>query len=145
MERLVSTMQEQIRLLKKDLKEANEQIAAHRTTASSVAAMAAVPAPTAATAAAAQPPPAAPARHIYQDYSDEPPFYRPPRCQMDRRPPRCFLCGEEGHFVSNCPARPLFNASFANKNAPAPAPRLEDKYWSCQPTRTTPTPILTCI
>ena len=107
MERLVSTMQDQIRLLKKDLKEANEQIAAHRTAAPPVAAMAAVPAPTAATAAAAQPPPAAPARHVYQDYGEEPPFYRPHICQMDHRPPRCFLCGEEGHFVSNCPARPV--------------------------------------
>ena len=68
MQRLVSTMQDQIRLPKKDLKEANEQIAAHRTAAPPVAAMAAVPAPTAATAAAAQPPPAAPACHIYQDY-----------------------------------------------------------------------------
>ena len=107
MERLVSTMQDQILLLKKDLKEANEQIAAHRAAALPVIAMAAVPAPTAATAAAAQPPPAAPARHIYQDYSEEPSFYRPPRSQMDRRRPRCFLCGEEGHFVSNCPARPV--------------------------------------
>ena len=106
MERLVSTMQDQIRLLKKDLKKANEHIAAHRAAAPPVAAMAAVPAPTAATAAAAQPPPAAPARHIYQDYGEEPPFYRPPRQQMDRRPPRCFFCGEEGHFVSNFPARP---------------------------------------
>ena len=52
MDRLVSTMQEQIRLLKKDLKEANEQIAAHRTSAPPVATMAAVPAPIAATAAA---------------------------------------------------------------------------------------------
>ena len=104
---LVSTMQEQIRLLKKDLKEANKQIAAHRTAAPPVAAMAAVPAPTTATAAAAQPPPAAPAHHIYQDYSEEPPFYRPPRRQMDRRPPCCFLCGEEGHFKSNCPAHPV--------------------------------------
>ena len=67
MERLVSTMQDQIRLLKKDLKEANEQITAHRTAALPVAAMATVPAPTAVTAAAAQPPPAAPACHIYQD------------------------------------------------------------------------------
>ena len=107
MERLVSTKQDQIWLLKKDLKEANEQIAAHRTAAPPVAAMAAVPAPTAATAAAAQPPPAAPARHVYQDYGEEPPFYRPPRLQMDRRPPRCFLCSEEGHFVSNSPARPV--------------------------------------
>ena len=104
MERLVSTMQDQIRLLEKDPKEANEQMAAHRTVAPPVAAMAAVPAPTTATAAAAQPPPAKPARHIYQDYGEEPPFYRPPDRQMDHRPPRCFLCGE-GHFVSNCPAR----------------------------------------
>ena len=37
MEHLVSTMQDQIRLLKKDLKEANEQIASHRTAAPSPA------------------------------------------------------------------------------------------------------------
>ena len=146
MEHLVSTMQDQIRLLKKDLKEANKQIAAHRTTAPPVATMTAVPAPTAATAAAAQPPPAAPAHHVYQDYGEEPPFYCPPRRQMDCRPPRCFLCGEEGHFVSNCPARP------SPSTPPPPAstrqrlhPASRDKYWSCQPTRTTPTPILTCI
>ena len=102
-EHLVNTVQDQIRILKKDLKEANEQIAAHKA-APPVTAMAAVPTPT---ATAAQPPPPAPARHLYQDYSEEPPFYRLPRCQMDQRPPRCFLCGEEGHFVSNCPARPV--------------------------------------
>ena len=104
MERLVNTMQDQIRILKKDLKDANEQIAAHKASGPPVTTMAAVPAPT---AAATQPPPPAPARHLYQDYSEEPPFYRPPRRQMERRPPRCFLCGEEGHFVSNCPARPV--------------------------------------
>ena len=37
MERLVSTMQDQIRILKKDLKEANEQIAAHKATTPPVA------------------------------------------------------------------------------------------------------------
>ena len=97
-------MQDQIRILKKDLKEAHEQIVAHKTTATPANALAAVPAPT---IAAAQPPPAvpAPARHLYQEYPEEPPFYHPPRRQMDRRPPRCFLCGEEGHFVSNCPTR----------------------------------------
>ena len=104
MECLVSIMQDQIRLLKKDLKEANEQIDSHKAAAAPVAAMAAI---TAATTAAAQPPPAAPARHIYQDYGEEPPFYRPPRHQVDRRPPRCFLCREEGHFVSNCHVRPV--------------------------------------
>ena len=106
-ERLISTMQDQIRILKKDLREANEQIAAHKANAPTAAAMATIPAPTTATAAAAQAPPAAHAHHIYQDYSEEPNFYRPSRRQMDRRPPRCFLCSEEGHFVSNCPARPV--------------------------------------
>ena len=45
MERLVSTMQDQIRLLKKYLKEANEQIAAHGTAAPPVAAMVTVQQP----------------------------------------------------------------------------------------------------
>ena len=77
-------MQNQIWVLKKDLKEANEQIAAHKAAVTPANALASVPAPT---VAAAQPP--------------------PPRRQMNRRPPRCFLCGEEGNFVSNCPARPV--------------------------------------
>ena len=101
---VVSTMQDQIRILKKDLKEANEQIAEHKAAATPANALAAVPAPN---VAAAQLPPPAPARHLYQEYSEDPPFYRPPCQQMDRRPPRCFLCGEEGHFISNCPARPV--------------------------------------
>ena len=106
MERLVNTMQDQIRILKKDLKEAHDQIAAHKTAATPVNALAAVPTPT---VTAAQPPPPvpAPARHLYQEYPEGPPFYCLPCRQMDRRPPRCFLCGEEGHFVSNCPARPV--------------------------------------
>ena len=110
MERLVSTMQDQIRILKKDLKEANEQIAAHKAAAPPANALAAVPAPTVAATQLPPPTPApapAPARHLYQEYSEDPPFYRPSRRQMDRRPPRCFLCGEEGHFVPNCPARPV--------------------------------------
>ena len=135
MERLASTMQDQIRLLKKYLKEANEQIATHKAAAPPVAA---IPAPTAATAAAAQPPPAAPARHIYQDYGEEPPFYRPPRRQMDRRPPHCFLCREEGHFVSNCPARPALQRLLRHQ-ARASA-RHEDKSWSCRLKTTTPIP-----
>ena len=78
-ERLVNMMQDQIRIIKKDLK---EQIAAHKATAPPVNAQAPVPAPT---VAAAQPPPPvpAPACHLYQDYSEEPQFYRPPRRQMD--------------------------------------------------------------
>ena len=116
MERLISAMQDQIRLLKKDLKEAHDQITTHQASATPTAALAASPAATVAAAhppplaqppplATAQPPPPAPARHLYQDYQEEGPYFRPPRRQQDRRPPRCFLCGEEGHFVSHCPAR----------------------------------------
>ena len=71
-------LEEQIRLLKKDLKDAHDQIATHKAAATPTAALAAVPAPT---IAAAQPPPpvSAPARHFYQDYPEEPPNYHPPR------------------------------------------------------------------
>ena len=102
MECLVNSMQDQIRILKKDLKEANEQIATHTASAPTAAAMAALPAPTAPTAAAAQPPRIAPARHIDHDYGDERNFPHLPRCL-----PRCFLCSEERHVAANCPARPI--------------------------------------
>ena len=118
MERLISSMQDQIRLLKKDLKEAHDQISAHQATTTPTAALAATSAVTVAAAhppplapaqppplATAQPPPLVPACHLYQGYPEEDPYFQPPRRQSDRRPPRCFLCGEEGHFVSHCPAR----------------------------------------
>ena len=110
MERLISSMQDQIRLLKKDLKDAHNQISAHQTTATPTAALAATSAVTVAAAqppplATAQPPPTVPAHHLYQGYPGESPYLPPPRRQPDRRPPRCFLCREEGHFVSQCPAR----------------------------------------
>ena len=145
MERLVSTMPDQIRILKRDLKEANKQIAAHMAAAPHANALATVPAPT---VAAAQPPPPAPApapattpaHHLYQEYSEDPPSYRPPRQQMDQRPPLCFLCGEEG--TSSPTARPAQFSSvfFVSKHMPAPADRLEDKYWSCRNPRMTPKP-----
>ena len=122
MERLILSMQEQIRILTKDLKSAHEQMAAQSAPATPTAALANLP--TAAMAAAqppppaqppptapllplatAQPPPYPPARQLYPDYGEEEPYYRPPRRQQERRTPRCFLCGEEGHFVSHCPAR----------------------------------------
>ena len=116
MERLISAMQDQIRLLKKDLKEAHDQINTNQASATPTATLAASPDATVVAAhppplaqppplATAQPPPPAPARHPYQDYQEKSPYFRPPRRQQDRRPPRCFLCGEEGHFVSHCLAR----------------------------------------
>ena len=102
MERL---MQNQIRLLKKDLKDAREQFA------NPTAALTANPAPTVAAAqppppAPARPPPPAPTRSSYQEYPEENPHYSPPHRQSDRRSPCCFLCGEEGHLDANCPVRP---------------------------------------
>ena len=124
MERLITSMQDQIRILTKDLKSAHEQMAAQQASATPTTALAAPPIATVAAAhppplaqppslaaaqppslATAQPPPYPLARHLYQDYADEGPYFRPPRRQQDRRPHRCFLCGEEGHFVSHCPTR----------------------------------------
>ena len=118
LEEQTDSMQDQIRHLKKDLKEAHDQISAHQATTTPTAALATTSAVTAAAAhlpplapaqppplATAQPPPPAPARHLYQGYPEESPYLQPPRRQSDKRPPRCFLCGEKGHFVSHCPAR----------------------------------------
>ena len=104
MERLVNSMQDQIRVLKKDLEEANGQIVTHKATPPPSAATAAGPTHAATTAAATQAPPTTPVCHLDHDYGDEIDF---PHCQIDRHPPRCFLCGEEGHFAANCPARPI--------------------------------------
>ena len=137
MERLVNTMQDQIRILKKDLKEAHEQIAAHKIAATPVSILATVPAPT---VAATQPPPPvpAPARHLFQEYPEEPPFYHPPRRQMDRRPHAA--SSVERKDISSPTVRPVqsSSASSASKSTPALASCLEDKYWSYLSPRTTP-------
>ena len=101
MECLVNSMQDQIRILNKDLKEANEQITTYKAAAPTAAAMAAIPAPASTVAATTQ------AATVDHDYGDEINFPRLPRRQIDRCPPRCFLCGEEGHVAANCPVRPV--------------------------------------
>ena len=84
MEPLISTMQDQIKLLKKDLKDAHDQIATHTASATPTAALATILAPTIAAAqlpppAPPQPPPPAPTRHLYQGYPEETPYFQPPR------------------------------------------------------------------
>ena len=113
-------MRDQIRLLKKDLKDACEQIA------NPTAALTATPTPTIAAAqppppAPTRPPPPAPARHSYKEYPGENSHYQSPRRQSDRRSPRCFLCGEEGHLAANCPARPVLQRLLRQQ-----APSTED-------------------
>ena len=120
-------MQSQIQILTKDLAKAHEQMAAQAPATTPTAAFAAPPSNT---VAAAQPPPAAsaptslpspaatplpplatvqpplynPGRSPYFDCGEEGPYFRAPQRQPDRRPPRCFLCDEEGHFACRCPA-----------------------------------------
>ena len=132
MEQIILSMQDQIRILTKDLKSAHEQMASQATAATPTAALAAPPTVMVAAAqpspialppamasahpspavplppiATAQPPPYPPGRQLYPDYREEGPYFRPPRRQPDRRSPCCFLCDEEGHFAYRCPARSL--------------------------------------
>ena len=126
---LLESMNRQIQILKKDLVKAHEKLAAQPMAAPVTAALAVPPSQA---VAAAQPPPAslappqrahpaasplppmatAQAPQYIQDPppyfygNEEPPYFRGPRRQ-DRRPMRCFLCDEEGHFAYRCPARTL--------------------------------------
>ena len=131
MEHLIESMQSQIQILTKDLAKAHERIAAQPPAATPTAAFAAPPSNTVAAAqhppaslappqlpnpaatplppmATAQPPPYHPGHPQYFDYGEEgAPYFRGQRRQSDRRPLRCFLCDEEGHFAYHCPARTL--------------------------------------
>ena len=125
----MESMNRQIQILKKDLLKAHEKLAAQPAAAPQTAALAAPPshavaaaqpppapfAPLPGTRAATpQPPPMATAQtpqylqeyppHFYRN--EDPQYFRGPRRQ-DRRPVRCFLCDEEGHFAYRCPARTL--------------------------------------
>ena len=126
---LMESMNRQIQILTKDLAKAHEKLAA-QPTAAPVATALAVP-PSQAVAAAQHPPaslappqmahpaatplpPMATAQapqylqgsppFFYEN--EEPPYFWGPRRQ-ERRPMRCFLCDEEGHFAYRCPARTL--------------------------------------
>ena len=125
----MESMNRQIQILKKDLLKAHEKLAAQPIAAPKTAALAV---PLSQAVAAAQPPPAsfapsqraqaaapqlppmatAQAPPYQQGYppqfygNEEPPYFRGPRRQ-DRRPMRCFLCDEEGHFAYRCPSHTL--------------------------------------
>ena len=127
MEQLFESMQSQIQILTKDLAKAHEQIAAKPPAATPTAAFAVPPSNTVAAVqsppaaseptslpspaatplpplATAQPPPYNPGHSQYFGYGEEGPYFRGQRRQSDRRPPRCFLCDEEGNFAYRCPA-----------------------------------------
>ena len=127
---LMESMNRQIQILKKDLLKAHEKLAAQPTAAPQTAALAA---PLSHAVAAAQPPPAslappqraqaaapqpqpmatAQAPQYFQEYqphfyrNEDPQYFRRQDRRQDRRPVRCFLCDEEGHFAYRCPARTL--------------------------------------
>ena len=127
---MMESMNRQIQILKKDLLKAHEKLASQTPAAPQTAALAA---PLSHAVAAAQPPPAslappqrpqaaapppqpmatAQAPQYYQDYqphfyrNEDPQYFRRQDRRQDRRPVRCFLCDEEGHFAYRCPARTL--------------------------------------
>ena len=138
----LEAMNRQIQILKKDLIKANEKLAAQVATPSHTASLALPAAPVVATA---QPPPAAlrplpqhsamapppqqlaPPSQYVQDYppvyrQEEPPYYRRQDRRQDRRPVRCFLCDEEGHFAYRCPARTLLQRLLRQEQARRPRP-----------------------
>ena len=112
----MESMNRQIQILTKDLAKAHEKLAAQPTAAPVTTALAIPPSQA---VAAAQHPPAslAPPQMAHpaasplplmataqapQYIQDPPPYFR-----GHRRPMRCFLCDEEGHFAYRCPARTL--------------------------------------
>ena len=112
-ESAVKTMGRQIQILQKDLMKAHGKLATQTPAAPQAAALAATFSP--AVAATQLPPaplmpPQRPQAISPQLCHNYPPQYRQVRQedpqsfrQQDRRPARCFLCDEEGHFAYRCP------------------------------------------
>ena len=120
-ESVVETMGRQIQILQQDLMKAHGKLATQTPAAPQAAALAATFSPA---VAATQLPPASlmppqrPQAISPQLYHNYPPQYRRDRHEdlqcfrqqdqrRDRRPARCFLCDEEGHFAYRCPTRTL--------------------------------------
>ena len=140
----LESMNRQIQILKKDLLKANEKLAAQTTTPPQTASMALPATPI---VAAAQPPPAsftppqrpramapppqhmapAPMHQYVQEYQplyrqEDTPYFRRQDRRQDRRPVKCFLCDEEGHFAYRCPARTLLQHLLRQEQARRPQP-----------------------
>ena len=138
----LEAMNRQIQILKKDLIKANERLVAQSATPPQTASLALPATPI---VAAAQPPPAnfapppgpqamasppqhtmpAPMPQYVQDYpphyrQEDPPYFRRQDRRQDRRPARCFLCDEEGHFAYRCPARTLLQRLLRQEQARRP-------------------------
>ena len=135
-ESAVETMGHQIQILQKDLMKAHGKLATQTPAAPQAAALAATFGPT---VAAPQPPPASlmppqrPQAIAPQFCHNYPPQYRRDRHEdlqcfrqqdqrRDRRPARCFLCDEEGHFAYCCPTRTLLQR-LLRQQTPEPARR----------------------
>ena len=120
-ESAVETMGRQIQILQQDLMKAHGKLATQNPAAPQAAALAATFSPA---VAATQLPPASlmppqrPQAISPQLCPNYPPQYRRDRQEdlqyfrqqdqrRDRRPARCFLCDEEGHFAYRCPTRTL--------------------------------------
>ena len=135
----LEAMNRQIQILKKDLIKANERLVAQSTTPPQTASLALSATPT---VAVAQPPPAnfapppkpqalvfppqqpmlAPPPQYVQNYpaqyrQEDPPYYRRQDRRQDRRPAKCFLCDEEGHFAYRCPSRTLLQRLLRQEQA----------------------------
>ena len=128
----LESLNHQLQILKKDLLKANEKLAAQTSTPPQTASLALPATPTVAAAQTPQLPQAiapphqpmapAPMPQYEQDYSpmyrqEEPPYFRRQDRRQDRRPVRCFLCDEEGHFAYRCPAHTLLQRLLRQEQA----------------------------
>ena len=135
MERLVSTMQDQIRILKKDLKEANEQITTHKAVAPlSTPWPLSPPQPLQPLNCLLPLPLATSTRNTVKILRSTP---LPADRWIDDHHAASSAERKATLYPTARPAQ-FSSAFFASKHAPAPADCLEDKYWSCRTQRTTP-------
>ena len=155
MEQLILSMQDQIRILTKDLKSAHEQMASQSTAATPTAALAVPPGATVASAqphpvaslptmaiahlppaaplsplATAQPPLYPPARQMYQDYREEGPYFRPPRRQQDKRLPAAFYAMKRATLPIAAPLTPSYSACCASRPQKPFTARREARFSS---------------